>query len=350
MEEMEEGGEGDDEAEPRPKPTSPTALFSIRSSFMGGDSMKSMTQSSKFLNRIRGTFAAGYSDIGRSRSRSDDSGSDLEMSAKSRHSIKPNGSESPSTKAKRFVSQDRMMRAELRRSLIRTQSKKNNISVIQETVEEIDPVTSMLDVERLRVERVEQIVAQRKAAHLKQKSENALNGIIDVVQINSGPPVDQLPSGYALSSVVPGLTPQELTGKRVMVLWEEGVNDNERKINGWFLGSISGPSKMKNCNFNVKYDRSETGNLFVDGVENMMLTLSGENAYGRRWVLVHKVKVKEGEGEGEGVTPQMTPVVSTVNVSVSKSRSNDSGDTADSRNSRVNILSALDSAVAKMGR
>jgi hypothetical protein len=104
--------------------------------------------------------------------------------------------------------------------------------VIQETVEEIDPVTSLLDLERIRLEKVAQIVAQRKAAHLKQKSENALLGIVDVVQINSGPPVERLPAGYALSSVVPGLTPGELTGKRVMVLWEEGVNDNERKVNG----------------------------------------------------------------------------------------------------------------------
>ncbi len=118
-------------------------------------------------------------------------------------------------------------------------------------------------------------------------------------------------------------------------------------ISGWFLGSISGPSKMKNCNFNVKYDRSETGNLFVDGVENMNLTLCGANAYGRRWVLVHKIKIS---GDGDMVTPQMTPAVSNVHILGGSVDSESDVGGEDNKTNRGNILSVLDAAVAKMRR
>ena len=84
--------------------------------------------------------------------------------------------------------------------------------------------------------------------------------------------------------VAPELTPEALLHKRVMYLWNDPkkVKLHDR----WFFGTISSESRVEGFNFNIKYDQFETGTVFVNGIENCDLTMSGENAYGRRWVLL----------------------------------------------------------------
>ena len=121
-----------------------------------------------------------------------------------------------------------------------------------------------------------------KRASQKQLLES--QGVVDVVAVNSGPPKDLIPPGYVLSNEPPVMTPQYLTYKYVMFLWE----DVHPRAVGWFLGMINGVSKVSGCNYNIKYDRVDTKNVYVDGVKNVNLTLFGDNAYGKRWVIVVK--------------------------------------------------------------
>jgi hypothetical protein len=147
---------------------------------------------------------------------------------------------------------------------------------------EIPDGTSLVDLEEHEDLKMQIIIARRKRKRNENKVAAAARGEIDVVMLNSGPPPHMVPSGYRVAPVAPELTPSSLLGKRVMYLFE---SKNPRR-NGWFLGSISSESRKAGCNFNIKFDHSETGTVFVSGIENCNLTLSGENAYGRRWVIL----------------------------------------------------------------
>lgn len=186
--------------------------------------------------------------------------------------------------SKRFVSQDRLKRKEMRKNLLSQKSFIEN--KLDEFIEEDEyDNLSVLDLERLAEERTKVILADRKAKRVDKKNQAIIDGDVDVVAINSGPPIHMIPKGYTLSKIVPEITPEVLIKRKVMYLWG---NDHKR-VKGWYFGMISTESRKKGCNFNIKYDRAETHNIFVDGVKNVHLTLTGENAYGKRWVVLDKV-------------------------------------------------------------
>lgn len=148
---------------------------------------------------------------------------------------------------------------------------------------ELPEGASLIDIEQDAHLKTNIILSKRKKRREDMKLESIARGEVDVVLMNSGPPKHLLPYGYVTADVAPELTSEALVGKRVMYLWEGSRNP---RCNGWFLGSISSQSKMAGCNFNIKYDSFETGSVFVNGIENCFLAMSGENAYGKRWVLL----------------------------------------------------------------
>ena len=183
--------------------------------------------------------------------------------------------ETPKTeeKAKRFVSQARLMKKlmEERKEEIEESNSNSNSSFSE-------------DEGQSRKELVDSIIRNRKMKRDSFKKSLIFRGGVDVVALNSGPPKELIPEGFKLSEEMPQLTPEYLLYKNVMYLWE----GPHVKAKGWFLGIINGASRVRGCNFNIKYDRVETKNIYVDGVKNVSLDLCGENAYGRRWVIVVK--------------------------------------------------------------
>lgn len=186
---------------------------------------------------------------------------------------------------KRFVSKDRLSRASSRKTLIQEIAARKRVVKVEEVITDEAVLR-----EKARVAAMAELAKMRLEARKAKKQQLREDGVVDVVAINSGPGLDQVPKGYKLNETVPQLTPEELTGKRVMYLWDKtlSIDDNPRGLVGWYIGSIAGPSRMKGCNFNIKYDRAETLSIFVDGIKNVNLTLSGNNAYGRRWVILYR--------------------------------------------------------------
>jgi hypothetical protein len=196
-----------------------------------------------------------------------------------------------STKSKRFISQDRLQRAEARKLL------RKRIEVLENEVKEIEDkikenVISLLDIEENQEDATRQALANRKEKLDKNREamkEELKENYIDRVAINSGPPKEVLPAGCHMVNFIPNVERKLLVYRRVMYLWE----GEKSPAQGWFIGTIVSASKATGSNFNIKYDRSETKSLFVDGVKAVSLQMEGINAYGRRWVIL------EADGFGE---------------------------------------------------
>lgn len=175
-----------------------------------------------------------------------------------------------SVKSKRFISQDRLDRAEARKALTAMAVEDTEPEVAEEEVMNIDE----------RERRVQAIIERRKRQREEDKLQAAERGIVDVVALNAGPRPHEIPKGFSVVEFIKELDPEYLNCKRVLYKYEE-VNRN-----GWFLGTIIGTTKAVGKNFSIKYDRAETGTRFVDGMETVSLALEGENAYSRRWVII----------------------------------------------------------------
>lgn len=205
---------------------------------------------------------------------------DLGSPAAKERGVSSNDIIDETVKMKRFVSQARNKKKE---NKLQSGAREETKSEDEERFNDIDEnVISFLDVEPLRQKVVHGIIQQRQRKREVAKQELQQRGIVDVVAVNSGPPANLIKSGYVLSSEPPLLTLEYLQYKRVMYKWE-GVHP---KAEGWFFGMIATASRVSGCNFAIKYDRMDTGSVYVDGVKNVLLELKGDNAYGRKWVIV----------------------------------------------------------------
>jgi hypothetical protein len=191
-----------------------------------------------------------------------------------------------SSKSKRFLSQDRLQRAEARKLLV----KQKSIPAVEIEIkpeEKTENVSSLLDIESQITTKQQEIIASRKLKHslykasLKQQNPDYVDSII----VNAGPLPHELPSGYKMVHFIPDNLPETLLWKRCLYK----IDGEKEKVNGWFLGTIGSVSKAENSNYLVKYDRKETKSLFVDGFRAVMLDLSGADGYGRKWILVEKI-------------------------------------------------------------
>ncbi len=141
--------------------------------------------------------------------------------------------------------------------------------------------SSLFDLDR--TERRKETLAWRKSVREKKKLRK---GEIDTIALNSGPLPSLIPPGYVQSQNIPiELIPANLLKRKILYLWE----GDAVKAHGWFIGTICAPSKTEGFNFNIKYDKCVTMNHYVDGIQKVNLSLSGNNAYGRRWVLLDRV-------------------------------------------------------------
>lgn len=188
-----------------------------------------------------------------------------------------------SSKSKRFISQDRLQRKEARMLLVRPKSAVAEEEVQSEEEDEHDNVVSLLSLAVAKRKRIQDIMEGRK----QRKGPGGEQSVVDVVALNAGPPVELIPVGYELVSQDLGaaiISPEVLIYKRVLYLWDGTVGN----ITGWFIGTIVGISESQGFNYRIKYDREETKSIFVDGIHPVFLSLSGENAYGRKWVALQK--------------------------------------------------------------
>jgi hypothetical protein len=201
----------------------------------------------------------------------------------SKHNIINYPIEDCSPSPKRFLSNDRLKKLQSKQI---TSDSEENESIGSSYEYNPNSPTSFLDIETQRMIRTEQIIIDRKKKRVDKKLSMIQNGSIDVVAVNSGPPPHLIPPGYKLSEVVPKINEESLLLRKVMYLWD----GDKKKAEGWFFGLISSRSKLKGCNFNIKYDRLDTKNVFVDGIRNVNLTLDGDNAYGKRWVILLKIE------------------------------------------------------------
>jgi hypothetical protein len=186
-----------------------------------------------------------------------------------------------SSKSKRFISQDRLQRKEARMLLMKpTVVEEEPVAEVGEEVV-FDSTVSLLSLAMAKRKRVAEIMMGRK-----QRKDPARNAV-DVVALNAGPPLGMVPQGYELVSQELGpalLTPEVLIYKRILYLWDGSVGN----ISGWYVGTIVGTSEQAGFNYRIKYDRAETKSIFVDGIQPVFLALEGENAFGRRWVVMQK--------------------------------------------------------------
>jgi len=207
-------------------------------------------------------------------------------------STEQSGNSSMNQKSKRFLSADRQQRFEARKLLIKSKSVEEKEDIEEEEdLEEQDQVVSLLTIAEAQKSKIGEILEGRKDRRVAWKENQNGVGSHNVVALNAGPPQNLIPHGYKLVSQELGpnlLLPEVLVYKRILYLWE----GKERKEKGWFLGTIVGTSDMREYNYRVKYDREETKTIFVDGIDPVMLTLHGENAYGRRWVALEKIDPK----------------------------------------------------------
>jgi hypothetical protein len=179
-------------------------------------------------------------------------------------------------KAKRFISQARLKKAK--------QEEKDTFDSDYDG----SSISSFPEFDLSRQLLIQNIINERKMKRAAHKEMLQSQGVVNVVAVNSGPPKELIPPGYMLSDEPPEMTPQYLIYKNIMYLWEDV---NPRAV-GWFFGMINNVSKVSGCNYNIKYDRADTRNVYVDGVKNVNLTLFGDNAYGKRWVIVAKTSKK----------------------------------------------------------
>jgi len=125
------------------------------------------------------------------------------------------------------------------------------------------------------------ISASRVESRRAQRRTEREAGKLDAVTANSGPTPDLLPKGWSADPVAPTALDKKLIKRRLMVYWNvprEGV--------GWFVGTVVNQCDRDGANYLIKYDRQETGNLFVDGIKPTKLSFMGHEAYGVSWILV----------------------------------------------------------------
>jgi len=192
-----------------------------------------------------------------------------------------------STRSKRFISIDRLQRKEARSMLVKPKAAMVEEEVEEEEEIEYDNVVSLLSLNEAKRKRVATIMENRKLR--KEPGEHAA---VDVIALNAGPPMEMIPAGYQLVPQTLGpelLNPAVLVYKRILYLWDGSVGN----IVGWFPGTVVGISEQTGYNFRIKYDREETKSIFVDGIQPVFLSLSGENAFGRRWVAIQKISKDE---------------------------------------------------------
>lgn len=192
-----------------------------------------------------------------------------------------------STRSKRFISLDRLQRKEARSMLVKP--KAEMVEEVPEEEEEIeyDNVVSLLSLNEAKKKRVAAIMENRKL-----RKDPGEQSSVNVIALNAGPPTNMTPTGYQLVPQTLGpelLNPAVLVYKRILYLWDGSVGN----IKGWYPGTVVGTSEQTGYNFRIKYDREETKSIFVDGIQPVFLSLSGENAFGRRWVAIQKVNKDE---------------------------------------------------------
>lgn len=192
-------------------------------------------------------------------------------------------------KAKRFISQSRMSRMETRKALV--PSKEDAAADdVEPSLDDEDHMLTLLNAEGRRNDKQTKLVQDRMDRRNQLKSGGSNNGslpYIDVVKLNAGPPVESIPAGYTMYNSVFGphlIDPSFLTYKRIMYLFES--RGSAAKADGWYIGVVIGKSLRRGNNFRVKFDRAVTGTYLVDGVHPFLLSLAGEQAYGRRWVVL----------------------------------------------------------------
>ena len=132
-------------------------------------------------------------------------------------------------------------------------------------------------------ERGRNIVQHRLESRQVIKEKWMDDGVQDVVLENSGPPLTVIPEGYTVRELTPELTQEALQHHRVMVQFDE------RRAKGWFMGTVSGYTKRPGFNFNVKFDKADTGSIDIDGIKACQLFESGEFAYGRWWCVLDPI-------------------------------------------------------------
>ena len=245
-----------------------------------------------------------------------------------------------STKSKRFISQDRIQRKEARILLIQPKNNQdNNIQLQQEEEQKYDTTISLLSLKTAKQEYIKELIEKRKFRKQLCQDTDMIHTDMNEIKVNAGPPAELIPKGYELVSQDLGeelLNPDILIYKRILYLWESststnsgssgngnciGHNNKNKKnssseanntttpttaptpittatggnntngIIGWYIGTIVGISEQSEYNYRIKYDRKETKSIFVDGIQPVYLSLSGVNAYGRRWVLLQKSTV-----------------------------------------------------------
>eukprot|EP01031_Cornospumella_fuschlensis_P026338 gene26338-31816_t len=134
------------------------------------------------------------------------------------------------------------------------------------------------------------LVAKRKAEREQKRSNTPNNQTSqELISMNSGPPASSIPVPYIPIHDLFTLDPAVLVYKRCMyyVQFEETY-----KPSGWYMGTIISVCSNTGKNFNIKFDRKETGTLFVDGMHSVWLSLDGEQAYGRKWILLERTDGK----------------------------------------------------------
>ena len=137
---------------------------------------------------------------------------------------------------------------------------------------------------------------------LQEKQAAIQAGQHDVVLDNAGPSAAILPPGWLADPLMPlPLHIDQINHRRCMVVF------NEPKAKGWFFGTVSGISRRKGYNYSVKFDKSETASIEIDGIKSVIFSDSGEFAYGKGWVLCHRdPDYVGGPGETFGSRPATT--------------------------------------------
>lgn len=203
-------------------------------------------------------------------------------------------------RAKRFMSQDRLERAEARKGLIPMEKRIEAEKEEEVVMEDKEGVVSIIDLETMKEERIQAVIHKRLDKR-KQRKVEGMNGE-DKVTINAGPSPELIPKGFRKIGFIPNTNPENMLMKRVMYLW-----DMPPRASGWFCGIVISTSRLPGNNYAIKYDRYETDNIFVDGVHHYDLPLVGENAYGRRWILLDPM---DGVKVFAAIAPMVTSVPS----------------------------------------
>jgi outer membrane biosynthesis protein TonB len=135
-------------------------------------------------------------------------------------------------------------------------------------------------------------------------------GIEDVVQMNSGPPESVIPLGYEVDITIQSMDQSVVGNQWCMYYFDENsdrMNSNQAKqpsmsgkqgnssllasknIRGWYVGYLIGLSMRGPGNYHVRFEVLHTKNLKVDGLYKLDLDLVGQNAYGRKWVIIKPI-------------------------------------------------------------